>query len=406
MEQKKGRQNKNTNVWAGLTGILDAPFSQEIIDWSKLCDQVQKTVMIGLASNSPRPAGPKSPLYPPVLMMSNLRKWLREAEDLIYSPGFRDYVSTLMNMSGAMYQTNPIYTLEPIAEDFVALLCEILIPLAKDLADSKPVDASEALYAKYKKIRAEGGSDVAEDIKSFVAELAPPINAVVSSCAKARQLISQRPDLQVAVKAFNLKGNPPLQFVYYLCTLLDEEIIVVHQQERKGYRVHVSGICNNKLFGLLLSGVLIQSSAKEPELLQGTRPAGTLISVADGSGPDEVRGLTWSHPFTFSNWTCVSKENVDLPVKGVLAGASHWIWRDGCPYEILPFEGTRIVILGPVIVPHEFVPSRPFEELTASAKITRVMSKEEVDALLHRLAEVDELTRDQAVQQLATTWPH
>jgi len=48
----------------------------------------------------------------------------------------------------------------------------------------------------------------------------------------------------------------------------------------------------------------------------------------------------------------------------------------------------------------------PFEELTASAKITRVMSKEEVDALLHRLAEVDELTRDQAVQQLATTWPH
>ena len=66
--------------------------------------------------------------------------------------------------------------------------------------------------------------------------------------------------------------NPRIRMLYDLSNVLDEEIIVLHVTEKKGYRVWVSGCSDNKLLGIALAGVLIQSDKKEPELLAGNRP--------------------------------------------------------------------------------------------------------------------------------------
>jgi hypothetical protein len=65
--------------------------------------------------------------------------------------------------------------------------------------------------------------------------------------------------------------------------------------------------------------------------------------------------------------------------------AWHWIWDEGCPADIAPFEGLRIVLLGPSPYIRNWSAGRQFQGMRGELTIERVLDSASVNDWLHRL---------------------
>ncbi len=127
-----------------------------------------------------------------------------------------------------------------------------------------------------------------------------------------------------------------------LMTLDDEPLLVLHPEQRKGFRMRFSAIPDNftlhaALMGYL-SGVPDQGWLENPEGIDTDAIRRSLNrTINDG-------GVQLQGAFNLWNWTGV-QPNGTLPAPG--AASDHWIWNEGVPADIALFEGVRIVVLGP-----------------------------------------------------------
>jgi hypothetical protein len=88
-----------------------------------------------------------------------------------------------------------------------------------------------------------------------------------------------------------------------------------------------------------------------------------------------------------------------------MAGASHWIWPEGCPLQIPTWhdptedKDIRVLILNKVPFLRKFIPIRTFDQLATSATIVKVMSSEEVESTLKQLGGTSTEERHKAVEE-------
>lgn len=126
-------------------------------------------------------------------------------------------------------------------------------------------------------------------------------------------------------------------------------------------------------------------------------------------------GTTFTVPFRFFNWPIVTSEVAfplcvsfkknenffDLLFRPLGHGASHWIWNEGSPQEILEFEGQKVLILDKAFLPKPLKVVRTFETVKGNAQISKFLTEEETEEFVKKLAQQTPATRELARQKNA-----
>jgi len=166
--------------------------------------------------------------------------------------------------------------------------------------------------------------------------------------------------------------------------------------------VHIEACSDNRILGIAMAASLIQSpddkSQDNLKLLSGQRPSKEILNLLKSSSPQMLpQSIQWSHPWTFSNWTAIQP---DGSAPSGMSGASHWIWQEGSPTEILKWRNQRIIILGKAPFPRKFSPIRIFAGLEPNVKLIQVLTEDEMKQLIQQIAHTEQTERDTALQHL------
>ena len=160
----------------------------------------------------------------------------------------------------------------------------------------------------------------------------------------------------------------------------EEELLVLHPTQQRGYRVVLSGISDNFQLHLLLANALI-GDPKEG-WLEGRRPQAAEVQVATGAGPQECDGEVQGN-WDLYQWTAL---NVDGALPETV-GREHWVWNEGVPADIREFEGTRTLLLGKPAWSRSWNNSRTFDVLEAKVEVLEVLGAAELRALVALIAQ-------------------
>jgi hypothetical protein len=206
---------------------------------------------------------------------------------------------------------------------------------------------------------------------------------VIAHLSKSKQLRATaraRPEvLERSFEVNDLAGHG--SFLTDMLRVLDDErLIVLHPGERKGYEVRISGIADNFQLHTLLADAII--GKPKDGWLTGTKPDPAVVAQARDA---EVTGRHFATgSFNLWNWTGLQPDGT-LPT-GQTFGNEHWVWNEGNPGDILPFEGTRVVLLGPAPYSRSWNAGRRFPNMPAEFSVERVLAPNEVTDWLARIA--------------------
>ena len=232
-----------------------------------------------------------------------------------------------------------------------------------------------------------------EEFGSHVARAQPPLAwawtatdlfgraaiAMLSRSKAGRE--AARHDAELANGLARLAGVLPLAnwLAQILAVLDDEEILVLHPGLGRGYRVRISGLADNFQLHTLLAGALLGDPAQG--WLPGQAPLPQVLAAARGETVDGespvARGV-----FNLVGWRGLNAEG-QLPAGGEQA---LWIWGEGAPSEIEPFEGLRVVLLGETPYARSWPAEARFPGLAAEVAVLEKLDAATVGNWLRRLA--------------------
>lgn len=160
----------------------------------------------------------------------------------------------------------------------------------------------------------------------------------------------------------------------------DEPLVVLHPEQRKGYRVRISGLADNFQLHTLLADTLVGRFSGR--WLRGRRPGPAEVAVArDGPIREEAPPSRGS----FNLWTWRGLKP-DGTLREAMSSSAHWIWNEGVPADIPPFEGTRVVLLGPPPYERSWSAVRKFPDMAGDLRLERILTPDEVRDTLGRIA--------------------
>jgi len=203
--------------------------------------------------------------------------------------------------------------------------------------------------------------------------------AMLSRSIEARKASQSRRALRAALDELGGQYGHA-GFLWVMMQVLDDEpIVVLHPGEEKGVRVRISGLADNFQLHTLLADALI---GRFPgRWLRGTRPARAEATLAR-NGPVGEGGPVAHGAFNLWTWRGLKADGT-LP--NPMSDSSHWIWNEGVPADIPPFEGERVVLLGPAPYPRSWTAGRRFPSMVGDLRVERVLTRGEVRDLLGRI---------------------
>eukprot|EP01127_Copromyxa_protea_P013244 TRINITY_DN3550_c0_g1_i1.p1 TRINITY_DN3550_c0_g1~~TRINITY_DN3550_c0_g1_i1.p1 ORF type:complete len:547 (+),score=169.49 TRINITY_DN3550_c0_g1_i1:82-1722(+) len=420
-----------------LTKVIEKYTSGAEINWTAENKELKRNAIPLVSGPTSLPMeDPDHPKYPPLLIVNALVEWMNVTkfpgdhpeETLMYTnKEFREYFLDTLYLMGYMLSMLTATGQEEGEEDSSGEVAEIgdtdepsedkeeeqegdidqtifVESLAPGISEiviafvtatthvirNTKANDGDHLYKKYKQMAAGEEDQVESPVQigtEMISRSTPPFAEVLGRSSACRQMLREHPNYKFCAELGN-KAFEDLHMLYDLSSVIEEEILVIHVGEKKGYKVKIDGCSNNQLLGMALAATLIQSEAKEEELLQGTRPPRRIIDLLAGKGPQAIGRTQYGHPFSFSVWTAVKP---DGSVPSGMAGASHWIWADGCPKQIPVWhdhetnQKIRVLLLNKVPFQRKFTPVRMFDQLASQATITHTLQKEEVEAYLKRI---------------------
>jgi hypothetical protein len=204
--------------------------------------------------------------------------------------------------------------------------------------------------------------------------------AMLSRSPQGRRVVRGNGPLRKRV--LELAGaHPRMTFLAKLLQVLDdEELLVLHPGQQRGYRVEISGIADNFQLHTLLAGALIGEPAEG--WLRGKRPDPRVVAAARDQ-PVHSRARTAEGAFNLWTWHGLRPDGT-LPEPQ--EASEHWIWNEGIPADIPPFDGVRVVLLGPVPYARTWNADRCFDGLHARLRIHETLSAAAVRDWLRRIA--------------------
>ncbi|MBA4188672.1 MAG: hypothetical protein C0467_11795 [Planctomycetaceae bacterium] len=203
--------------------------------------------------------------------------------------------------------------------------------------------------------------------------------AHLSRSKKLRALARSRPQLLELSFSVDMAARHGSFLTDMLRVLDDERLVVLHPGERKGFEVRISGIADNFQLHTLLAGTLIGNVKKG--WLPGTKPDPKVVAQAHDA--EITERLHTSGAFNLWNWPGLQPDGT-LPTGQT--GSDFWIWNEGNPGDILPFEGVRVVLLSPPPYSRSWNAGRRFPNMPGEFVVERTLTSEEVHDWLTRIA--------------------
>lgn len=161
-----------------------------------------------------------------------------------------------------------------------------------------------------------------------------------------------------------------------LNVLDDEPIVVVHPSTRRGYGARMTGVADNfQLHSLLLGALAGEGQGRIPGVVPSP------LAIAAATDGDDPNAGTVQSDWQLGTWRA-------LRAGGVIAGmedTSAWIWNEGVPADIEPFEGARVILIGPSSIQRSWNAQRVFPAMRGGLSELRAMQSAEVDGLLTRI---------------------
>jgi len=203
--------------------------------------------------------------------------------------------------------------------------------------------------------------------------------AMLSRSVEGRSRAREMPDLLPRV--FSMAGaHPRVGFLAQLLQVLDNELVLVlHPGQQRGYRVRITGIADNFQLHTLLAAALI--SDPQQGWLAGKRPDPRVVRAAQNMPVDPAAKVAEG---AFNLWTWQG-----LRSDGTLAeeteGSEFWVWNEGIPADIPPFESVRTLLLGPPPYQRSWNVGRCFDGLHAGLRVEEQLTSEVVQERLQRI---------------------
>lgn len=214
-----------------------------------------------------------------------------------------------------------------------------------------------------------------------------------SRCMAATACLTRSPKLRAKVRANGklLRAADPLvdyvdevtALSRVLQILHDEPLLVIHLERRLGWRFTMRDLSTTTELYVLLLDTIVGDPAKG--LLKAKRPnPKAIVTVKDpDNAPKNLAML--DVPFHTVAWPGLLPDGT-LPDPTSKEVEHHsWVWLEGVPAEIPPFEGERVILLqGPVMKREVEVPV-PYDALFPSLKPRGKVSRAEVDRLVAKM---------------------
>jgi hypothetical protein len=195
-----------------------------------------------------------------------------------------------------------------------------------------------------------------------------------------RAIARSRPELLQRSQSVDELTRETSFLTLMLRVLDDEPLLVLHPGEQKGFEVRISGLADNFQLHTLLADALIGDPNQG--WLSGVKPDPRVVAAArDVNLPPNTR-LTTTGTFNLWNWPGLQPDGTVPP--GITGG--WWIWNEGVPADILPFEGKRIVLLGPPPYARSWNAGRRFGHMTGELIVEHLLAPDLVRDWLARIA--------------------
>jgi hypothetical protein len=215
--------------------------------------------------------------------------------------------------------------------------------------------------------------------------MGPAAVALLAASAEARRIAWQ--DRALVEGARQLAPDHEwARYIADLAQVLDgEELLVLHPGLRRGYRVRISGIADNFQLHTLLADALIGDPLEG--LLPGERPDARVVAAARDRDVDvaasDARGI-----FTLMTWRGLQ---ADQSLSTETMRTDNWIEHNDTPADIPLFDGVRVVLLGPPPYVRAWSSGRRHIGMHGDARVVKVLSEQEVEDHLRRIASVSQL---------------
>jgi len=275
-----------------------------------------------------------------------------------------------------------IARLRPILPQAV-IFAEQCEQLADSTAPPAPAESGEAEVSMENPVE-RYGADVAAKLpqaaKAWAATESLGMAAIAAMAhSKEVRALFRATNLHTVIDAL-ARFHPEAHYLFTLMEALDdEELMVLHPETKQGFRIRIAGIADNFQLHTLLAGLLAgpESMGKLP----GERPGEPLIAAAIDQPVDPEFDYVYG-PFNLANWIALSADGTLGPANDH-PGA--WIWNEGRPSDILPFAGTRIVLLETPPYERGWQAGRMFPGMIGEMELLEVLSANEVQSWLTRM---------------------
>jgi hypothetical protein len=182
------------------------------------------------------------------------------------------------------------------------------------------------------------------------------------------------------------------RFAYYIAELLSEvdaELVVLHPGQQAGFRVIAEGIRRNfQLFGFLQEALM--GDPGKGKLPPGWPEAGEEDAVLEADEEIDPEFNFNTAAWTYYQWTGLQPDGSFAPFRAIW----HRVLGELTPLDIRPFEGDRVVILGPFLIPMSWdISSFSFPALhgdhVRGVRIVKRLSRKAVCAWLDRIRKAE-----------------
>lgn len=204
--------------------------------------------------------------------------------------------------------------------------------------------------------------------------MSPPSSLFLSAApAAAFGKLARKAELLDKMSDLRWK-SPGLKMLHGIVSvLMNEKVVVIHPEEKKGYVVRISGVSDNHQLHTILRDVLC--GLGEGERLQGTRPSPDVMECLTNPKAPQQLSKQISGEWDMIHWVAALGKPEEVNIKD-------FIWGEGVPADISKFRGERVVLLRRPVYNRGWNCVRVFRPLAAQVKLERVMTPEEVQKYL------------------------
>ncbi|HEV3144213.1 MAG TPA: hypothetical protein VGZ47_10040 [Gemmataceae bacterium] len=247
------------------------------------------------------------------------------------------------------------------------------------LPESEDIEANDEQIIAAVRGKVREKMDYHNQAWASLGSMAQSLVTLLAPSAEFRRMAREHPELTRRIAALDeVAENRTLGQVRFLRTIIrvldGVEILVLHLEQRRGYRVKIGGIANLGQFQVLLAGALIGDPAER--LLAGISYPPRIIAAARDQ-PADAMAQRVTPLFDLFEWQA-------LRADGQL-NEDYFLPPPMLPADISALDGMRIVSLRQSADKRTFNANRPLLRMRGELQIVQKLSETEVEQWLDRV---------------------